>query len=190
MSRRVGSSCIKSRCTPDLGTGQTVRAFVGRTRTSAHTLPSPRPPIPIRNLTLLPGGRNPVVSTNTGQMKSRTHRFPRGPPRGTRAKGVQRTRASTPPPSAGEPLRVAPLQLETSRRGHFRMEKRVSLAVGDLSRRTFPRARTAQCLPPHRRRNRVIDRHNERVDAPADKPSSMRGNRTARPEQCSGFVPL
>ena len=48
----------------------------------------------------------------------------------------------------GRPLRVAPLQLETSRGGHFRMEECVSLAFGDLSRRTFPWARTAQCLPP------------------------------------------
>ena len=28
------------------------------------------------------------------------------------------------------------------------MEERKSLAFGDLSKRTYPRARTAQCLPP------------------------------------------
>ena len=167
MSRRVSSSCIKSRCTPDLGTGQTVRAFVGRTRTSAHTLPSPRPPIPIRNLTLLPGGRNPVVSTNTGQMKSRTHRFPRGPPRGTRAKGY-----------SGQGPRL-PLLLRAT-------ATRCAPPFGDLSQRTFPHGEARvlsrrrpleedissgqdRAVPsPHRSRSRLVDRHNERVDAPAD----------------------
>ena len=75
-------------------------------------------------------------------------------------------------PLSERPLRVAPLHLETTRSGHFRMERRVSLAVGDLSRRTCPWARTAQCLPPQK----------ERMAVPADQLSSIRGNRTARPE--------
>ena len=58
------------------------------------------------------------------------------------------------------------------------MEERKSLAFGDLSKRTFPRARTAQCLPPQQVRDYV----------PASAPlSSLRGSRTARPSQRPGF---
>ena len=51
------------------------------------------------------------------------------------------------------------------------MEERKSLAFGDLSKRTFPRARTAQCLPPQQ----------ERDDVPASVPALLVTGESNRP---------